>query len=116
MQTTLMTDAIKPLRRRLYLGLTLIGTVLPWVFFDQFLFSGTASVEAFFAQAFANPVARLCAADLIISALTFFGFTWFELKRSGLSRSWLWLYAACTFGAGLSCALPLFLYLRERQG
>jgi hypothetical protein len=31
-----------------------------------------------------------------------------------LSRRWLFVYVVATFGIGVSCALPLFLYWRER--
>ena len=103
------------LRSKLYLLLTVVGSILPWIFLDQFLFSGNASVADFFAQAFSTPVAIALATDLIISCLAFFCFAWFELSRLGLSRRWLWLYLGCTLGIGLSCSLPLFLYLRERQ-
>ena len=103
------------LRSRLYLSLTVMGSVLPWIFLDQFLFSGNASITEFFAQALASPIAIALSADLAISCLVFFCLAWFALSRLGLSRRWLWLYLGCTFGIGLSCSLPLFLYLRERQ-
>lgn len=108
-------SAPSSLRSRLYLALTLVGSLLPWIFLDQFLFSGNASVAEFLAQALANPVAIALSADLAISVLVFLSFAWFELARLGVSRRWLWLYLGCTFGIGLSCSLPLFLYLRERQ-
>lgn len=103
------------LRSKLYLILTIIGSILPWIFLDQFLFSGNASATEFFAQALANPVAIALTIDLAISCLVFFCFAWFELQRLNVSHRWLWLYLGCTFGVGLSCSLPLFLYLRERQ-
>ncbi len=102
-------------RSKLYLVLTVIGSLLPWIFLDQFLFSGNAAIAEFFAQATATPVGIALAADLAISCIVFFCFTWFELSRLNLSRRWLWLYLGCTLGIGLSCSLPLFLYLRERQ-
>lgn len=103
------------LQRRLYLGLTIIGSILPWIFFDQFLFSGAASVSEFFAQALPNSVAAAFTADVTISGLTLLGFIGFELKRLELSRKWLWLFIVCTLTIGVSCALPLFLYVRERR-
>ena len=113
--STVPIQQSRPLQRKIYLALTIIGSILPWIFLDQFLFSGNASVTEFFAQAFATPVGIALAIDLTISCLVFFCFAWFELSRMGLSRRWLWLYLGCTFGVGLSCSLPLFLYMRERQ-
>ena len=64
-------------------------------------------------QGFSNYAAAAFATDLLISALVFLCFTFVELKRLGLSRSRLIIYIAATFGIGLSCGLPLFLYFRE---
>ncbi|MDV3349767.1 DUF2834 domain-containing protein [Leptothoe sp. ISB3NOV94-8A] len=115
MMSTISIQQSRPLRCKLYLTLTVIGSILPWIFLDQFLFSGTASASKFFAQAFSTPVGIALTVDLSISCLVFFCFAWFELSRIGLSRRWLWLYLGCTLGVGLSCSLPLFLYMRERQ-
>ncbi|MFH7029510.1 MAG: DUF2834 domain-containing protein [Heteroscytonema crispum UTEX LB 1556] len=46
--------------------------------------------------------------------LAFFCFGWIELKRLGVSRLWTIAYIGLTFGVGLSCALPFFLYHREQ--
>ena len=62
---------------------------------------------------FDNYAAAAFGTDLLISALVFLCFSFFELKRLGLSRSRLFIYVAATFGIGLSCSLPLFLYFRE---
>ncbi|KAM3099122.1 DUF2834 domain-containing protein [Phormidesmis sp. 146-12] len=51
----------------------------------------------------------------MISAIAFFCFVWIELKRLNVSRLWLILYVGLTFGVGLSCSLPLFLYLRAQD-
>jgi hypothetical protein len=51
---------------------------------------------------------------LLISAIAFFCLAWMELKRLGSSRLWILLYIGLTFGIGLSCALPFFLYRREQ--
>lgn len=103
------------LRRWFYLGLTIVGSILPWICFEPFLFSGTASIHEFFAQALVNPISTLFVIDLTVSGIAFLGFAWFELKRLGYAQSWLWLYVVCMFAIGVSCAFPLFLYLRERK-
>ena len=115
MNTTSTYQVGSSLRCKLYLALTIVGSILPWVFLDQFLFSGNVSVMEFFAQAMTTSVSTALVTDLAISCLAFFCLAWFELKRLNLSRRWLWIYMGCTVGIGLSCSLPLFLYLRERQ-
>lgn len=97
----------------LYLLLTSAGLTAPWFWLLQdptVLLSPTLFLQA----TFANPIATAWANDLMISAIVFFCFGWMELQRLKVSRLWLLLYIGLTFGVGLSCALPLFLYRREQ--
>jgi Terpene cyclase DEP1 len=97
----------------IYLGLTIVGTIVPWFWLIQ---DSTAllSPALFLQRAFANPIAAALTSDLLIAVLTFFSFVWVECQRLHVSRLWLTLYIALTFGVGLSCALPCFLYHREQ--
>jgi Protein of unknown function (DUF2834). len=99
----------------LYLLLTIIGAIAPWSFLLKFFLQNGLDLDLFFQNAFANHVASAVAIDLLICADVFFCFSFIELKRLGLSRRWLFVYVVATFGIGLSCALPLFLYWRERS-
>lgn len=98
--------------KSVYLLLTIAGSIAPWYWLLQ---DPTAllSPSRFLQLAFANPIATGLATDLLISAAAFFGWVWVELKRLQLSRAWLLLYVGLTFGVGLSCSLPCFLYCRE---
>ncbi len=98
----------------LYLGLCIVGAVVPWLFLLQFLLSGEAGVMLFLSSIFVNAVAGAVAADLLIAALAFCLFLYLEGKRLGMQR--LWLYPLATFSVGLSFGLPLFLYCREKAG
>ena len=51
--------------------------------------------------------------DVLISAVVLIGF----IRREGAARKVrsLWLPIAATCLVGVSCGLPLFLYLRERE-
>ena len=98
----------------LYLILTIAGSIEPWFWLLQEP-SALLSPSSFLQQAFANNIAAGLTADLLISAIAFFCFVWFELKRLNVSRTWIILYIGLTFGVGLSCSLPFFLYWRERQ-
>lgn len=99
--------------KSLYLVLVIIGIVAPWSFLLQFFSQNGFSIELLIQQGFANYAAADLTTDLIISAFVFFCFSFFELKRLGLSRSRLLIYIAVTLGIGLSCGFPLFLYFRE---
>ncbi|MBE9183003.1 DUF2834 domain-containing protein [Oculatella sp. LEGE 06141] len=98
----------------LYLILTIAGSIEPWFWLLQDP-SALLSPSLFLQQAFANNIAAGLTADLLISAIAFFCLVWFELKRLNISRTWIILYIGLTFGVGLSCSLPFFLYRREQQ-
>lgn len=65
-------------------------------------------MSTFFALLFTNGVLSAVSADLLISALVFLLFVYYEGQQQKLKR--LWLYPIATFGIGLSFALPHFLY------
>ena len=99
--------------KTLYLLLTVVGSIAPWFWLLQDP-SMLLSPSLFLQSAFANNIAATFTTDLLISAVAFFDFAWLELKRLGVSRLWLLLYIGLTFGVGLSCSLPFFLYRREQ--
>jgi hypothetical protein len=99
--------------KSLYLLLVIIGSVAPWSLLLKFILQNSFSVSLLIEKALVNYSSSVFVIDLLISILTFFCFAFFELKRLGLSSSRLLIYVAATFGVGLSCSLPLFLYLRE---
>jgi uncharacterized RDD family membrane protein YckC len=100
--------------KSLYLLFAIVGSVAPWFWLLQ---DPTALLNPmlFLQRAFANNIAITEATDLLISATVFFCFAWVELKRLGSSQWRLLLYVGLTFGIGLCCALPFFLYHREQR-
>jgi hypothetical protein len=98
--------------KTLYLLLAIAGTIVPWFWLLQDS-AALMSPSLFFQRSFANQIATAWASDLLISASVFFIFISIELQRLGSSRLWVLLYVGLTFGIGLCCALPLFLYRRE---
>ncbi|MEM7725728.1 MAG: DUF2834 domain-containing protein [Cyanobacteria bacterium P01_A01_bin.45] len=101
--------------KSLYLLLAIAGSIIPWTLLSKFFLINGLSVNLFFQNAFDNSVASGISSDLLISSFVFFCFSFVELKRLNLSGRWLILYVCATLGIGLSCSLPLFLYLRERE-
>lgn len=97
----------------LYLFFIMIGTIAPWFWLLQDS-AALLSPTLFLQRAFENNIAAALTSDLLISAIAFFSFIWIELKRLNISRLWLIVYVGLTFGIGLSCSLPLFLYFREQ--
>jgi apolipoprotein N-acyltransferase len=98
--------------KTLYLLLAIAGSIAPWFWLLQ---DPTAilSPTLFCQRAFVNNVATAISSDILISATTFFCWAGVELKRLGSNPAWVTVYIGLTFGIGLSCALPLFLYRRE---
>jgi Terpene cyclase DEP1 len=96
-----------------YLLLAIAGSIAPWFWLLQ---DPTAllSPALFLQRAFANNIATALTSDLLISTIAFFCLTWLELKQLRPSRLWVLTYVGLTFGVGLSCALPFFLYRREQ--
>jgi integral membrane sensor domain MASE1 len=107
--TTKASNPMKPF----YLLLTIIGSIAPWFWLLQ---DPTAllSPTLFLQRAFENNISAALTTDLLIAVIAFFCFVWIELKRLDVSRLWIIMYIGLTFGIGLSCALPFFLYRRER--
>ncbi len=98
-------------RRTIYLLLAIVGAVAPWFFFAQF-FAAEGLAGRFVPSLFVNGAAGGLTTDLLISSLVFWIFLFPEARRTGVGRPWI--YMLINLGVGLSCALPLFLWARER--
>jgi hypothetical protein len=62
---------------------------------------------------FANNFMKGAAMDLTVSVIVFWIYVFMEANRLQMKNPWLYLLA--TLLVGLSFALPLFLYFRERR-
>jgi len=97
--------------KNVYLVLAVVGAVLPYVFFLQHFAAAGVGLPAFLAAVFANPAAAGAAADLVTSSVVF----WVVLFATG-DGARAWYLVPLNLLIGLSCALPLWLYLRARDG
>jgi hypothetical protein len=96
-----------------YLAAAVLGTALPLSQFLPFLAAHGPDARRFLEQLFANHVSAFFAADVLISSLALWLFVFHEGRRRGMKN--LWLYPACNLAVGVSLALPLFLFFRERS-
>jgi hypothetical protein len=94
-----------------YLGLCVIGIVLPYWQFAPWLLEHGPDLRLFFHELIANRISGFFAMDVIISAVVLLLFIQSEGKR--LRMRSLWLPTIGTLMVGVSLGLPLFLYLRE---
>jgi len=99
--------------RWLYLLLAVIGAVLPYSQFIPWLAAHGLNLRLLFEELFSGRVSAFFGLDVIVSALVLLIF----IFQEGTARKMrtLWLPVAATCLMGVSCGLPLFLYLRERQ-
>lgn len=101
------------MRKNVYLILSIVGFALPYYFFVSFLATNGLQFRVFFQQLFATPISSFFAADLLISSVVFVFYLRREAARYNIGKRWLYLVVLLT--VGLSCALPLFLYVRESR-
>jgi hypothetical protein len=95
----------------LYLGLAIIGTILPLWQFSPFLRDHGFSSGAFVDQLFSTPVGGFFGMDVIVSSLVLWVLVYIEGRRDRVRHLWAPILANLT--VGVSLGLPLFLYLRE---
>ena len=100
--------------RYVFLFLAFVGAILPMYYFvkwfEEFGYSLSAMNDAWFV----NDATRGLVWDLTIAALALTIWIVWETVRA---KSWLNLIAIpATFCIGVSCGLPLYLYLRTRPG
>ncbi|HSL29842.1 MAG TPA: DUF2834 domain-containing protein [Anaerolineales bacterium] len=100
-------------RKNVYLILAIIGFIAPYYFFLQLPAEGGFNLPLLLQPLFANNFMRGLSMDLTISVLAFWFFVFAEANRLQMQHPWVYLLA--TLLVGLSFALPLFLYFRERK-
>ena len=101
------------MRKNIYLGLTVLGFMAPYFFFLQISPANGSELPALIQPMFANNLLRGVAMDLTVSVIVFWVYVFVEANKLRMKNPWLYLLA--TLLVGLSFALPLFLYFRERQ-
>ena len=98
--------------KSVYLILAIAGAVLPILAFLGYFGGEALPAPQFWLQAlYVNVGTAAAFTDLAVSSLVFWLFVFVESKRLGLRHAWAWIPLNCF--VGLSCALPLFLYVRQ---
>ena len=101
-------------RTKLYLGLAVIGAILPYVSLGPWLFANGLSISQFASDFFANRISTAFGFDVIISAVVLIIFALTERPRIGHIRSMVVVVG--TVLVGVSFGLPLLLLFREQKG
>ena len=100
-------------KKNIYLVLMIIGFIAPYYFFLQLPAENGFDIPSLMQPLFANNFMTGLAMDLTVSLLVFWAFVFVEANKLQMKNPWLYLLA--TLLVGLSFALPLFLYFRERK-
>lgn len=100
-------------KKNLFLVLTILGFVVPYYFFLRLPAEDGLDLPSLIQPFSANNFMKGAAADLTISVFAFWVLVFVEAGRLQMKRPWLYILA--TLLVGLSFALPLFLYFRERR-
>jgi len=98
--------------KKLYLLLAIIGAIVPYIFFFQFIQTEGLNIPAFISALFVNGAAGGFSADLLLSSFIFWLFMFQQTKESDGPKPYLFIILNLTIG--LSCALPAYLYAREK--
>lgn len=99
--------------RPLYLLLTAIGTLVPLAWCWPWLAAHGLDVPMMLSELFSTRIGGFFGLDVVCSALTLFALVFIETRRRAIRGAW-WAIPA-TLCIGVSCGLPLFLYLRQRS-
>jgi hypothetical protein len=99
--------------KTIYLALCFLGIALPYWQFVPWVAANGLDTRLFLQQLFANRIGGFFAMDVIVSAIALLVFV--RSERGRLNKWERWLPLAAVLTVGVSLALPLFLYLRERK-
>ena len=98
--------------RWVYLGLAVWGAIHPMYYFISWFRDNGVSLSKMVDAWHVNAATSGLVWDLTIAAIAL---TVFIVSEVAVRRNWIALIAiAATFGIGVSCGLPLYLYLRSR--
>ncbi|MDK3073365.1 DUF2834 domain-containing protein [Sedimentitalea sp. JM2-8] len=98
--------------RKVYLALAVWGAVHPMYYFLQWFGANGLDLAGLMDAWHANAASSGLVWDLTIAAVTL---TVFVIAEVAVRRNWIGLIAIpATFGIGVSCGLPLYLFLRTR--
>lgn len=99
--------------KTIYLVLAVVGAVVPYFYFIQHFANNGFSIIDFVSAIFVNPAASGFTIDLLISSLVFWLTIFYQFRQGRGPRPLLFVIMNLTIG--LSCALPAYLYAKEKN-
>jgi hypothetical protein len=100
-------------KKNIFLILAIVGFIAPYFFFLQVPPESASDIPGLLQPLFANNFMKGIGMDLTVSVIAFWTYVFVDGNRLQMKN--LWVYPLATLLVGLSFALPLFLYFRERK-
>jgi hypothetical protein len=101
--------AMKP--KNVYLMLCVAGAVIPYMKFVPWTMEHGLNLPLIIQELFSTRIGAFFGLDVIVSAVVVFAFVVLERRRM---KAW-WAPIVAALVVGVSCALPLALYLRVEE-
>ncbi|GAA5074273.1 DUF2834 domain-containing protein [Roseibacterium beibuensis] len=100
--------------RYVYLLLVIVGAILPWTYFYAWFAENGWSLGPMIDAWYVNDATTALVYDLTIAAVAL---TIWALVEAFTKKDWVFLLVIpATYGIGVSCGLPLALFLKARPG
>jgi len=96
-----------------YLTCAIAGAIIPYSQFVPWVAEHGADARGFVLELFSTRIGAFFGLDVLVSAIVLIAFVVWEGRRRQMSALWAPIAATCL--VGVSCGLPLFLFMRERQ-
>lgn len=97
-----------------YLLLCIAGAVIPLSAFAPWVQMHGFDMRLLITELFANRISTFFGLDVIVSALVLV--VWAAIEHARRRAPYWWAPIVATLAVGVSCGLPLLLYLRECDG
>ena len=97
----------------LYAILAVVGAIVPYSQLLPWVAQHGVDARGFVLELFSTRIGAFFGLDVIISAIALLAFIAWEGRRARMTK--LWVPVTVTLLIGVSCGLPLFLYMRERS-
>jgi hypothetical protein len=99
-------------RKNIYLSLCILGAAIPYSQFVPWVMENGLNAGLLVRQLFANRISAFFGLDVLVSSAVLLVFMRVEGRTLLIRFRWMPIAGLCA--VGVSLALPLFLYLRER--
>ena len=96
-----------------YAILAVAGAIIPYSQFVPWVGQHGLDARGFALELFSTRIGAFFGLDVLVSAIVLLAFIQWEGRRLKMTK--LWMPVAATLLVGVSCGLPLFLCLRERE-